>query len=77
MMTIVGRCKDCNHCITRIDPLGLELPIHFCDLTMTCDGKPEHKKTLAYAEDKEDYHAVLIVSLDFGCVQFRHRELEL
>lgn len=64
------KCKDCKHFILRESLV--DFPVHFCNLTMTCDGKPYYR-TLAYAEDREDYFAVLIVSHEFGCVQFEQR----
>lgn len=69
------KCKDCQYMKLKKDPLGLESPIHYCLLTTSCDGKPNYRRTLAYAKDYENYHAVLIVSPEFGCVQFEQRAM--
>lgn len=61
------KCKDCKHFFVREDKLNT------CCITVSSDGKPEYKRTLAYAEDYEHFAAVLIVSPEFGCVQFEQR----
>lgn len=67
------KCKDCRYIELRTDPLNLEEPVYYCLLTVSCDGKPDYRRTLAYAEDKEAYFACLIVSPEFGCIQFEQR----
>lgn len=73
MMTIVGRCKDCKHYKLEDRYSLIQYPpSNVCELTYYY-GEKENKESLAHAEDAEAYFAVLVVSPEFGCVQFQQR----
>lgn len=79
MIADAGKCKTCRylqiHNKHDIDPV--EGFAGTCELTVTTGyhgGRYwRDPGTGAYAEDPYQYGAVLIVSEDFGCVQWREK----
>lgn len=71
----MGNCRDCKHFLAKIDDISWSPPPPrgFCGMAGSYGEGPEVPHTLAYATDWEDYHAELVVSPDFGCVQWEQK----
>ena len=65
-------CENCKH--WNIPPEWSRSGLGDCELARGTDGKPDHKESLAFAADTEQYHAVLRTKAKFGCIQWESKE---
>jgi hypothetical protein len=62
-------CQNCRHWSNPSDR-----KFGFCELSRMSNGVPVHKESLCYADDCEEFGAILLTLPTFSCNQHQPRE---